>query len=59
MQVCFNDIAKANRLSDKDDPLNPDNPYGIDKRYPRSMDWRDMAEMEPLNSHNIHPGCKS
>ena len=53
MQVCFNDIAKANRLSDKDDPLNPDNPYGIDKQYPRSMDWGNMAEMESLNSCNV------
>lgn len=50
MQVCFNDIAKANRLSDGDDPCNPDNPNGIDKRFPRSLDWGNMAEMKSLNN---------
>lgn len=54
MQVCFNDIAKANRLSDDDDPCNPDNPNGIDKRFPRSLDWGNMAEMESLNNGNIN-----
>lgn len=56
MQVCFNDIAKANALSENDDPLNPDNPNGIDKRFPRSLDWGNMAEMESLNNGGITQG---
>ena len=49
MQVCFNEIAKANKMSDADDPCNPDNPHGINKEYPRSLTWGNMAEMEALN----------
>ena len=56
MQVCFNDIAKANALSENDDPLNPDNPNGIDKRFPRSLDWGNMAEIESLNNGGITQG---
>lgn len=52
MQVCFNEIAKANKMSDDDDPCNPDNPHGIDKRFPRSLTWGNMAEMEALNHGN-------
>lgn len=52
-QVCFNDIAHANKLSDNDDPCNPDNPSGINKEYPRSLDWGNMAEMESLNNGNL------
>lgn len=50
MQVCFNEIAKACRLSDKDDPCNPDNPNGINKEFPRSLDWGNMATMKPLGN---------
>lgn len=53
-QVCFSDIAQANKLSDNDDPCNPDNPCGIDKRVPRSLDWGNMAEMEALNHGNLN-----
>lgn len=49
-QVCFNDIAKATRFSDDDDPCNPDNPCGIDKRFPRSLDWGDMSDLKGLNN---------
>lgn len=50
-QVLFNEIAKAFKLSDNDDPCNPDNPNGIDKRYPRSLDWGVMGSMGALNSN--------
>lgn len=50
MQVCFHEIAKACKLSDKDDPCNPDNPNGINKEFPRSLDWGDMATMKPLGN---------
>lgn len=53
-QVCFNDIAKANKFSDNDDPCNPDNPNGINKEFPRSLDWGSMADMESLNSGNFN-----
>lgn len=51
MQVLFNEIAKAFRLSESDDPCNPDNPSGIDKRYPRSLEWGVMGSMGALNSN--------
>ena len=51
MQVLFNEIAKEFRMSDNDDPCNPDNPSGIDKRYPRSLKWGEMGKMGSLNSH--------
>lgn len=54
MQVCFNDIAKANRFSENDDPCNPDNPNGINKEFPRSLDWGNMAEMKSLNIGSIN-----
>lgn len=50
-QVCFNDIAKANRFSDDDDPCDPANPCGIDKRFPRSLDWGNMSNLKGLNSN--------
>ena len=50
-QVCFNDIAKASRYSIDDDPCNPDNPCGIDKRYPRSLDWGNMSDLKGLNNN--------
>ena len=50
-QVLFNEIAKACRMSDNDDPCNPDNPSGIDKRYPRSLEWGVIGEMGALNSN--------
>ena len=57
MQVCFNDIAKANRFSDDDDPCNPDNPNGINKEFPRSLDWGNMATIGSLNIGNV-PSAK-
>lgn len=56
-QVCFNDIAKANKFSDDDDPCNPDNPSGIDKRFPRSLDWGNMSDLRGLNN-NIQPNTR-
>ena len=51
MQVLFNEISKACKQSDKDDPCNPDNPSSIDKTYPRSLEWGVMGAMGALNSN--------
>ena len=44
-QVFFNDVANAFGV----EPCNPNNPKGINKEYPRSCEWGDMAKMRPLN----------
>lgn len=49
MNVCFCEIAKACKLSDKDDPCNPDNPWGINKEVPRSRPI-DKAVLATLDS---------
>lgn len=44
MQVCFDEIAKAL----DDEPCDPDNPCGIDKRYPRSTPFEGLLDMGAL-----------
>ena len=56
MNVCFNEIAKSFKLSDKDDPCNPDNPSGINKEVPRSRPI-DKAILKTLHS-GIEGGSK-
>ena len=46
MQVCFNKIAKAFG----DEPCDPCNPCGIDKRFPRSTPFKGLLEMGALGS---------
>jgi len=44
MQVCFNEIAKAFG----DEPCDPKNPCVIDKRFPRSTQFKGLLEMGAL-----------
>lgn len=53
-QVCVNEIAKANKMSEGDDLCNPDNPKGINKEFPRSLAWGSMAEMGALGNGLLH-----
>ena len=53
-QVCVNEIAKANKMSEGDDLCNPDNPKGINKEFPRSLAWGNMAEMGALGNGLLH-----
>lgn len=53
MQVFFNEVAKEFKLSDSDDPCNPDNPCGIDKRFPRSTEFKGLLEMGALGNGEI------
>ena len=46
MQVCFDEIAKAL----DDEPCDPDNPCGIDKRYPRSTPFEGLLDMGALGN---------
>ena len=52
-QVCVNEIAKANKMSEGDDLCNPDNPKGINKEFPRSLVWGSLAEMGALGSGTL------
>jgi flagellar biosynthesis regulator FlaF len=49
MQVFFNEVAK----SFGDEPCDPSNPYGIDKRYPRSTPFKGLLEMGALVSGGV------
>ena len=49
MQVFFDEIAKAL----DDEPCNPTNPCGIDKRFPRSTPFKNLLEMGALNHGNL------
>ena len=53
MQVFFNEVAKKFKLSDSDDPCNPDNPCGIDKRFPRSTEFKGLLEMGALGNGEV------
>ena len=50
-QVLFNEVADACKLSKDDDPCNPDNPRGINKEFPRSLDWGMMKDFKGLSSN--------
>lgn len=50
-QVLFNEVADACKLSEDDDPCNPDNPRGINKEFPRSLDWGMMKDFKGLSSN--------
>ena len=49
MQVFFNEVAK----SFGDEPCDPSNPCGIDKRYPRSTEFKGLLEMGALGSGKV------
>ncbi|SEN02259.1 hypothetical protein SAMN04487902_10619 [Prevotella sp. ne3005] len=49
MQVFFDEVAKAL----DDEPCDPSNPCGIDKRFPRSTPFRNLLEMGALNHGNL------
>ena len=49
MQVFFNEVAK----SFGDEPCDPSNPCGIDKRYPRSTEFKGLLEMGALGNGQV------
>ena len=49
MQVFFDEIAKAF----DDEPCDPSNPQGIDKRFPRSTPFKGLLDMGALNQGNV------
>jgi transcriptional regulator with XRE-family HTH domain len=49
MQVFFNEIAK----SCGDEPCDPINPFGIDKRFPRSTPFKGLLEMGALGHGQV------
>ncbi len=49
MQVFFNEVAK----SFGDEPCDPSNPCGIDKRYPRSTEFKGLLEMGALGKGEV------
>lgn len=49
MQVFFNEVAK----SFGDEPCDPSNPCGIDKRFPRSTEFKGLLEMGALGSGEV------
>lgn len=49
MQVFFNEVAK----SFGDEPCDPSNPCGIDKRFPRSTEFKGLLEMGALGSGKV------
>ncbi len=50
MQVFFDEVAKAL----DDEPCDPSNPCGIDKRFPRSTPFKNLLDMGALNHGNLN-----
>lgn len=49
MQVFFNEVAK----SFDDEPCDPDNPKGIDKRFPRSTPFKGLLDIGALGNGQV------